>query len=168
MPRTLISALALLALGACHKVPRAAPASDALPPAIDEAALDRTTSPCDDFFQFACGGWLARTEIPADLPLWHRGFSEIRERNLALLRRILETAAAGKADPADRFVGFAQSWCAKYREEALRLRAVTDPHSPARFRVNGPLSNLSEFAGAFRCAEGSPMVRRAERRCEVW
>ena len=66
------------------------------------------------------------------------------------------------------FVGFAQSWCAKYREENLRLRAVTDPHSPAKQRVNGPLSNLPEFTKAFNCAEGTPMVRPAQDRCEVW
>jgi endothelin-converting enzyme/putative endopeptidase len=66
------------------------------------------------------------------------------------------------------FVGYAQSWCAKYRDENLRLRAVTDPHSPAKQRVNGPLSNLPDFAAAFRCAEGTPMVRPPADRCEVW
>ena len=66
------------------------------------------------------------------------------------------------------FMGFAQAWCSKYREEDLRRRAVTDPHSPAKQRVNGPLSNLPSFAAAFRCAEGRPMVRPATRRCEVW
>jgi endothelin-converting enzyme/putative endopeptidase len=77
-------------------------------------------------------------------------------------------AVAGFAPAQQFFVGYAQSWCAKYREEELRLRAVTDPHSPARFRVNGPLSNLPEFAAAFGCAEGTPMVRAAAERCEVW
>ena len=72
-------------------------------------------------------------------------------------------------DPEQQFfLGFAQSWCAKYREENLRLRAVTDPHSPAKQRVNGPLSNTPEFAAAFECAEGKPMVRPAKDRCEVW
>jgi endothelin-converting enzyme/putative endopeptidase len=72
-------------------------------------------------------------------------------------------------DPEQQFfVGYAQSWCAKYRDENLRLRAVTDPHSPAKQRVNGPLSNLPEFAKAFACAEGTAMVRPAQDRCEVW
>ena len=61
---------------------------------------------------------------------------------------------AGFGPEQQFFVGYAQSWCAKYREENLRLRAVTDPHSPARFRVNGPLSNLPEFAAAFRLRGG--------------
>jgi endothelin-converting enzyme/putative endopeptidase len=96
---------------------------------------------------------------------------------LKLAHGAMRAALAGKEPPpevegfdADQqfFLGFAQSWCAKYREENLRLRAVTDPHSPARFRVNGPLANLPEFAAAFRCAEGSPMVRPPRDRCEVW
>ena len=77
-------------------------------------------------------------------------------------------AVAGFAPEQQFFVGYAQSWCSKYRDEELRLRAVTDPHSPARFRVNGPLANMPEFAAAFRCAEGSAMVRPAASRCAVW
>jgi endothelin-converting enzyme/putative endopeptidase len=66
------------------------------------------------------------------------------------------------------FLGFAQSWCANYRPEALRLLVATNPHAPPKFRVNGPLSNLPEFASAFQCKEGSPMVRAAQDRCEIW
>jgi putative endopeptidase len=77
-------------------------------------------------------------------------------------------AAAGFAPEQQFFLGFAQSWCANYRPEALRLLAATNPHSPPRYRVDGPLSNLSEFAAAFQCKEGSPMVRSKDKRCEVW
>jgi endothelin-converting enzyme/putative endopeptidase len=77
-----------------------------------------------------------------------------------------EAAAAGFTPEQLFFLSNAQSWCTKIRPEAARMRAQTDPHSPARWRVNGPLSNLPEFAAAFRCPAGSPMVR-AER-CEVW
>jgi endothelin-converting enzyme/putative endopeptidase len=66
------------------------------------------------------------------------------------------------------FIGFAQSWCANYRPEALRLLVATNPHSPPKFRVNGPVSNLAEFANAFQCTEASSMVRGSGRRCEVW
>jgi putative endopeptidase len=66
------------------------------------------------------------------------------------------------------FLGFAQSWCANYRPESLRLLVATNPHSPPKFRVNGPLSNLPEFASAFQCKEGSPMVRGPGDRCEIW
>jgi endothelin-converting enzyme/putative endopeptidase len=66
------------------------------------------------------------------------------------------------------FLGFAQAWCANYRPEALRLLLATNPHSPPKYRVNGPLSNLPEFGTAFGCKEGSPMVRPKEKRCEIW
>ncbi|APS00814.1 hypothetical protein BCY86_00575 [Pajaroellobacter abortibovis] len=66
------------------------------------------------------------------------------------------------------FVAFAQSWCANVREEEARMRVVVDPHSPPHFRVNGPLSNMPEFARAFGCKSGDGMVRPQEKRCEVW
>src|SRR5882724_2119892 len=56
------------------------------PPGIDLTALDPSVKPCDDFYKFACGSWLARTPIPEDRPQWGRAFSEILERNEALLR----------------------------------------------------------------------------------
>ena len=73
------------------------------PPGIDLSILDRQVSPCDDFYRFACGGWLDRTKIPEDRPLWGRAFSEIAERNEALLHDILEKDAHGQADSADPY-----------------------------------------------------------------
>ncbi len=57
------------------------------------------------------------------------------------------------------FLGYAQSWRRKMRPEIERLRTLTDPHSPAQYRVNGPLSNFPEFAKAFGCKAGDAMVR---------
>jgi endothelin-converting enzyme/putative endopeptidase len=62
---------------------------------IDESALDRSVDPCEDFYRFACGGWIKRTPIPRDRPAWSRSFSEINERNQLELRKILEQLAAG-------------------------------------------------------------------------
>jgi endothelin-converting enzyme/putative endopeptidase len=64
------------------------------------------------------------------------------------------------------FLGAGQAWCRNVRPEELRRRVTVDPHSPARFRVNGPLSNLPQFQAAFGCKAGDPMVRPT--RCEVW
>ena len=48
------------------------------------------------------------------------------------------------------------------------MRVQTDPHSPAEFRVNGPLSNLDEFARGFAVPEGAPMRRPVDGRVEIW
>ena len=66
------------------------------------------------------------------------------------------------------FVGFAQWDCANERPEELRLRAATDPHSPAEYRVNGVVVNMPEFAAAFSCKAGSPMTNTSEKVCKVW
>jgi len=66
------------------------------------------------------------------------------------------------------FVGFAQWDCANERPEDLRLRAITDPHSPARYRINGVVVNMPEFAKAFSCKAGQPMVNPPDKLCKVW
>jgi putative endopeptidase len=64
------------------------------------------------------------------------------------------------------FVGNAQWACANMRPEDLRIRAMTDPHSPPVWRVNGLMPNVPEFARAFSCKAGQPMVR--ENVCRIW
>src|SRR5579872_4226340 len=71
--------------------------------------------------------------------------------------------------PAQQFfLGFAQAWCANYRPEALRLLVATNPHSPPKFRVDGPLSNVPDFAAAFQCKDGARMARGSGQRCDIW
>jgi putative endopeptidase len=64
------------------------------------------------------------------------------------------------------FLGWAQVWGANERLEYERLMANTNPHPLARFRGNGPLSNMAEFAKAFGCKKGDAMVR--EQVCKIW
>src|SRR5579862_3431714 len=61
----------------------------------DEASMDRSAAPCDDFYQFACGGWMKSTPIPDDEASWVRSFSVIHLDNQKALRAILERDAAG-------------------------------------------------------------------------
>ena len=65
------------------------------------------------------------------------------------------------------FLGYAQAWRSLIREETLRVRLTIDPHSPARFRVLGPLANLPEFFATFGC-DGGAMARPAELRPTIW
>jgi putative endopeptidase len=69
--------------------------------------------------------------------------------------------------PAQRyFLSFAQVWCENVREQTARDRALTDPHSPGRWRVNGAVQNFDEFGKAFACKKGAPMY--PENSCRVW
>ncbi|HTZ33709.1 MAG TPA: M13 family metallopeptidase [Methylomirabilota bacterium] len=66
------------------------------------------------------------------------------------------------------FIGFAQWACANERTEELRVRAATDPHSPAEYRINGVGVNMPEFGKAFGCKAGQPMVNPPAKVCKVW
>jgi predicted metalloendopeptidase len=60
----------------------------------------------------------------------------------------------------------AQTWCTKYRIQAMRQRITTGVHSLGQFRVLGPLSNMREFSVDFNCPLGSPM--NPIHKCQVW
>ena len=64
------------------------------------------------------------------------------------------------------FLGFAQVWCQNVRPEESRHRALVDPHSPGQFRVDGVVQNTPDFATAFGCSAGQPMV--SANACRVW
>jgi len=74
----------------------------------------------------------------------------------------------GATDNQRFFFSYATIWRSQYRPEALALQVKTNPHSPGEFRVNGPLSNLDEFAQAFAVPEGAPMRRPAADRVTIW
>jgi endothelin-converting enzyme/putative endopeptidase len=64
------------------------------------------------------------------------------------------------------FIGYSQWACENTRPEDLRANAITDTHSPGKYRVNGLMVNMEEFQRAFSCKAGQPMVK--ENRCRVW
>jgi len=66
------------------------------------------------------------------------------------------------------FIAWGQFRGDAIRPETQRLMVQTDPHPTGKYRVIGPLSNMREFQQAFGCLPDAPMVRPADRRCEVW
>lgn len=66
------------------------------------------------------------------------------------------------------FLGYAQAWRNKSREEALREQIATDPHSPAQYRVNGVVRNIPEFYEAFDIAETDALYLPPEERVKIW
>ncbi len=77
-----------------------------------------------------------------------------------------EVIADGFTEDQQFFLSTAQIWCGKMRDETTRLMAQVDPHAHPKYRVNGPLSMLPEFATAFSCKAGSKMV--VAEKCTVW
>ncbi len=74
----------------------------------------------------------------------------------------------GFTGPQRLYLAWAQVWRQQRRPEYARLLATVDEHSPPQFRVNGPLSNIPEFARAFGCKTGDPMVRPDSSRAQIW
>lgn len=66
------------------------------------------------------------------------------------------------------FMGWAQVWRIKYRDEALRRQVITGPHSPGMYRVLGPLSNMPEFYRAYDVKPGDGMYRDEKVRVKIW
>ena len=90
----------------------------------------------------------------------------------AALQKALKKKPQEKIDgftPEQRFfLGWAQVWRSNIRDEALKLRLNTDPHSPGKYRCNGPLSNTPEFKKAFNLPDNCPMVRPADQIVSIW
>jgi putative endopeptidase len=87
----------------CFSLPGAIAFAQASASGLDLSLIDRGADPCADFYKYACGGWTSNHPIPADRSAWGRA-EELQERNNALLRRILETAAAAR-DPLTQQIG---------------------------------------------------------------
>lgn len=96
---------------------------------------------------------------------------------LTLAYYALERSLKGKPEPAKIdgftwqqrfFLSWAQVWHNNIKDEELRNRLQTDPHSPARYRINGPLKHLMEFYNAWGVKEGDKMWIPEDQRIMIW
>jgi putative endopeptidase len=85
------------------------------------------------------------------------------------LNRTGRRETIGGYTPEQRFfIAYAQTWREHSRPQTLLTRVTVDPHAPARWRTNGPVSNMTAFAQAFGCKDGDPMVRARESVPQIW
>jgi putative endopeptidase len=95
---------------------------------------------------------------------------------LAMAHRAWQLSLQGKPAPVIDgytgeqrfFIGWAQGWARKYREDELRRRLLTDPHSPSEYRTNAVVANLPEFYSAFGVKPGDKMYKAPADRVRIW
>ncbi len=66
------------------------------------------------------------------------------------------------------FIGWAQIWARKYRDDELRKRLLTDPHSPSEYRVNGIVRNMPPFDRAFQVEPGDKLYLPPAEQVRIW
>jgi putative endopeptidase len=74
----------------------------------------------------------------------------------------------GLSGPRRLFLGWAQVWGTKYRDDFLRQLVLTDPHSPGPFRVNGVVANMPEFQEVFGVKEGDALYTPSADMVQIW
>ena len=92
----------------------------------------------------------------------HAAYMKWREENGE------EPEVAGLSNEQLFFIANAQGWCTISTPEQEKVQVKSDPHSPARFRVNGPVQNFPAFGEAFECERGAPLYPNADDICVVW
>jgi len=123
-------------------------AEPAFPPGVEPMAMDPLVAPCDDFYRYACGGWLRDTPIPPDRSRWGRGFNVIEERNQQILKEILEATAAGRPPEGTPYAKELGDFYATCMDEAKLEDAPSELRVALRRidRLKGPRQLAAEVA----------------------
>ncbi|EGZ22319.1 Neprilysin CD10, peptidase [Phytophthora sojae] len=112
-----------------------------------------------------CGSKRHKWALSANKYPFSSGDMKIHSMVQKLARAIVQPGDP-VADDRLFFTAFAQNWCEKRTPGYAELLRTIDPHSPGKWRVNGPLMNYDKFAEAFSCPVGAPM--NPEKKCVIW
>ena len=94
---------------------------------------------------------------------------EVAHRAMKLSKdESLDKTVAGWNSDQLFFVGWSRVWKRKYKDAEMVKRLANDPHSPSRYRVNGPITNIDAFYQAFDIKPGDKLYRPAEQRIKIW
>jgi predicted metalloendopeptidase len=142
-------------------------------PATTAKFAAATTCIADQYSQYEAvpkvhlDGKLTAGENIADnggVKLGYLAYQAWRARQATPVQRDIE----GTSDDQLYFLAYGQSWCEKTTAKALETQAHSNPHSPAKWRVDGVIPNQPGFGAAFKCAEGTPMNPGPAKACSIW
>src|SRR6266446_5654831 len=140
----ILAAIAVLAIALASAGPGASAESADTPTSwgFDTANLDKTCKPCDDFYQFAMGGWMKSNPIPPEYSSWG-SFTRLGDKNQQNLRQILEAAENAQAAPGSNEQKIGNFYASCMDTTAIEA-AGTKPIEPELARIRG-IKNLADL-----------------------